>query len=776
MPSRSALAKEIVARIESFRSEAAMLLDLPLAAERHASFAYEAERARLVQEQLARIPLRALNKVAGGRLRLGAMESAGLCTVADIWASDHDRLESIYGVGIGTSERAIEAARQVGTSLRRSVRVRFDVDAKPTGQTDLLKSLRVLEALRARIEPLRARIEPAIRAVAADIEPARLEYRWIRRFFATRRRKEQGRAAFERLVVFLSSTQVMELRFDMERVAERLKDLGDTASAVWGDYAERSGAYNELLAEVSGQGSGKAREVASQGFVPEEVVDLIRAFDLRTDLLDASLRGYQSFGAKFALVQRRTILGDEMGLGKTIEALAVICHLCSNGATHFLVVSPASVLVNWEHEIGRHSQLECIRLHGVDRDRNLRRWARRGGVAVTTFDTLGALRVPISIEAMVVDEAHYVKNPAAFRTQAVISWLERSRYVVLMSGTPMQNRVDEFRALVEHIRPDLARTISAVDGIAGADAFRMAVAPVYLRRNQADVLDELPPRIETAQWLTLWGASADSYRRAVADGNFMAMRQAAFVTERPEDSPKLVRLMEIVEEAADNDRKVVVFSYFRDVIRRVHSAVGPLAMGPLTGQVPASLRQTLVDRFSELRGPAVLISQIEAGGVGLNIQAASVVILTEPQWKPATEEQAIARCHRMGQIRPVEVHRLLVENSVDERMFVTLARKSALFAEYARGSAMKEAAPEAVDVVDHESMEELLSQVLREMIARKSPESALSAEPARGNFMEEAVSGAVDVTDYERVEAVLSQAEQERRIIELERRRLGIDR
>ena len=152
----------------------------------------------------------------------------------------------------------------VGTSLRRSVRVRFDVDAKPTGQTDLLKSLRVLEALRARVEPLRARIEPAIRAVAADIEPARLEYRWIRRFFATRRRKEQGRAAFERLVVFLSSTQVMELRFDMERVAERLKDLGDTASAVWGDYAERSGAYNELLAEVSGQGSGKAREVASR--------------------------------------------------------------------------------------------------------------------------------------------------------------------------------------------------------------------------------------------------------------------------------------------------------------------------------------------------------------------------------------------------------------------------------------------------------------------------------------------------------------------------------
>ncbi len=93
-------------------------------------------------------------------------------------------------------------------------------------------------------------------------------------------------------------------------------------------------------------------------------------------------------------------------------------------------------------------------------------------------------------------------------------------------------------------------------------------------------------------------------------------------------------------------------------------------------------RQLLVDRFSSQREPVVLVSQIEAGGVGLSIQAASVVILTEPQWKPTTEEQAIARCHRMGQVRPVEVHRLLAGNSIDERMITVLARKSALFTDY----------------------------------------------------------------------------------------------
>lgn len=236
-----------------------------------------------------------------------------------------------------------------------------------------------------------------------------------------------------------------------------------------------------------------------------------------------------------------------------------------------------------------------------------------------------------------------------------------------------------------------------VGGPNSADAFQRAAAPVYLRRNQTDVLDELPEKIETADWLPLDGAAADTYRRAVASGNFMAMRRAAFLTDNPAESPKLTRLREIVEEATDNDRKVIVYSYFRDVLHRVHEALGPLAMGPLTGSVSGPRRQELVDEFSTRREPAVLVSQIEAGGIGLNIQAASVVIIAEPQWKPSTEEQAIARSHRMGQIRPVEVHRLLTENSVDEYMLAILARKSALFASYIRPSAMKDATSAAVD-------------------------------------------------------------------------------
>ena len=354
-------------------------------------------------------------------------------------------------------------------------------------------------------------------------------------------------------------------------------------------------------------------------------------------LLGASLRGYQDFGAKFALVQKRTILGDEMGLGKTIEALAVLCHLRSQRRDPLprRLSLPACWRTGRTKSCATRSCRPRCGSTAIHRDSLLPRWVRGGGVAITTFDTLRLLDIPnIDIAAVVVDEAHYVKNPEALRTSAVRACLARSQHALLMSGTPLENRLEEFRTLVNHVRPEIATRLLTVGGPNSADAFQRAVAPVYLRRNQTDVLDELPAKIETADWLPLDGAAAERYRRAVASGNFMAMRRAAFLTDNPADSPKLTRLREIVDEATDNNRKVIVYSYFRDVLDRVHAALGPRALGPLTGSVTGPRRQELVDQFSTRREPAVLVSQIEAGGIGLNIQAASVVIIAEPQWKP----------------------------------------------------------------------------------------------------------------------------------------------
>ena len=732
----------MIRRLRRLRTDIAALLAIPQSCIDAARGAYRAERERAIRAQLAATPLRELRAFSDGQVRYGAIEAAGIRTVGAVIATSRSRLESIRGVGSKSSARILTAARGLENDVRKRLKIRFDIERRPREQTDLLNTLRALDEARRSVRPLRPRLDAATLRIDADFADARVAASKLRRMFARPRRKERARASLERMVAFLNEPDTTTLESDIADIRRRLTRPHSGPAVIWDAYAERAATYNGLLAEVEGlyrgahpRGRRRAADAAAtvdpaglhrvgdRDLLPADIVRRINAFDLDVTLLGASLRGYQAFGAKFALVQQRTILGDEMGLGKTIEALAVLCHLRSQGATHFLVVCPASVLANWENEILRHSQLPTpVRLHGHHR-RLLPTWIRDGGVAITTFDTLRLLRIPdIDIAAVIVDEAHYVKNPEALRTHAVRSCLKRSKHALLMSGTPLENRLEEFRTLVNHVQPDIATTLLTAGGSNRVRAFQRAVAPVYLRRNQTDVLDELPPKIETADWLTLDGAAADTYRRAVASGNFMAMRRAAFLTDNPADSPKLTRLGEIVDEATDNNRKVIVYSYFRDVLDRVHAALGPRALGPLTGSVTGPRRQELVDQFSTRREPSVLVSQIEAGGVGLNIQAASVVIIAEPQWKPSTEEQAIARCHRMGQIRPVEVHRLLTENSVDEYMLAVLARKSAVFASYIRPSAMKDATPAAVDT------------------------SAASA----------------------------SQAAQEDRIIELERRRLGL--
>ncbi|MEB8341335.1 DEAD/DEAH box helicase, partial [Streptomyces endophyticus] len=478
-----------------------------------------------------------------------------------------------------------------------------------------------------------------------------------------------------------------------------------TDVAAWVDFEVRSAEYYSVLGEISGLTPDKD---AAEGFLPTDIAEQVRTQQLDESRLRVSLRGYQAFGARFALARRRALLGDEMGLGKTVQAIAALTHLAAEGQSHFMVVCPASVLVNWTREIEARSALRVLPVHGSDRAEAFADWKGRGGVAVTTYDALRTLPAPGGGEVgmLVVDEAHAVKNPETLRSQAVAEWAEHCERVLFMTGTPMENRVAEFRNLVRVLDPALADRLDEEDGLAGSVAFRTAVAPVYLRRNQDDVLAELPSLQHTDEWEELSAADEAAYREAVASGNFMAMRRAAYA--RPAESAKLERLRELVRDAAEAGLKVVVFSNFRDVLGAVQGAldteprVGGPVFGPLTGSVPPARRQLLVDEFADTAGPAVLVSQIQAGGVGLNIQAASVVILCEPQIKPTLEHQAVARAHRMGQVRSVRVHRLLATGGVDERLVKILANKSRLFDAYARRSSMAEATPDAVDVSDAE--------------------------------------------------------------------------
>lgn len=641
----------------------------------------QAEARRLVSE----MPVERLKDATSGQLRISALTGAGIRTVQQV-LDQGPRILALPGVGDTTGNRMIGAARTIWQTTVDEMPVRIDIKNRSAAATDLLKAMRAWDAAR------------SIKKATADLAAADS----LRPLLTGLDRKTTH------VVVVPESRSIADLRAaisDVERRASLLAGVGSAAAGdPWDDFLARPADYFAMLSEL---GFLSDDEEKSQGDLPAEIVEAVRELKLETGHLKASLRGYQSFGARFAIVQRKVIIGDEMGLGKTVESLAVLTHLRAKGSHHFLVVCPAAVVTNWVREVADKSDLRAHRLHGPGRDGALTSWIRNGGVAVTTYDSLGWLDGQIPDRArptcLVFDEAHYIKNPDAQRTRRSLALIRDCERTILLTGTPLENRIEEFRNLVGYLRPDL--TVSATEF--APRQFRKQVAPAYLRRNQEDVLTELPQLVEVDEWMPLSNADEQHYRAAVMEGNFMAMRQAAL--RAGTNSQKMQRLLDIVEEAEDNERRVLVFSHFRGALDDIASLLPGKVFGPLTGSVPATKRQQMVDEFSRAGHGAVLVAQIMAGGVGLNIQAASVVVICEPQLKPTTEWQAIARSRRMGQLESVQVHRLLSEAGVDQRVTEILVRKSELFAEFARVSETADSAPEAFDISDAEVAREIVA-------------------------------------------------------------------
>ncbi|WP_327582547.1 SNF2-related protein [Nonomuraea sp. NBC_00507] len=689
-------------------ADARALLDEHTSVHRQAKDALDALRLDLARAGLGEIPVSRLRDVTDGRLRIATLEKAGYTTVRQVLEASPYQLQLLPGIGARTAAQIHAAARQLEQAAAEAASIRIDVERRDQPTTDLVIALqrlvnvgpdlpRALDAAR----DLDRRLAPLL----AQARPARSRLRMMVTLPKRRRRAREAVAAIDELLAGARATRLLLTQVTTDLLRPAARDF-----EAWTDFESRSPEYFSLLAELAGEPVG-----TGQGLLPDDLAAKVAAQPLDDTHRRVSLRGYQAFGARFALAQGRAILGDEMGLGKSIEAIAALAHLKALGMTHFLVVCPTSVLINWVREIESRSTLRAYPLHGQARLAAQQDWARRGGVAVATLDGLHRLEAEVEVGMLVVDEAHYVKNPETKRSRAVAAWCARTERVLFLTGTPMENRVEEFRALISYLRPDLAADLRTSDVVAGAQAFRKAVAPVYLRRNQEDVLAELPDRVEADEWVEFSGADFEAYRQAVAAGNFMAMRRAAYA--EPATSAKLKRLLELVEDAAANGLKVVVFSYFRAVLTAVGAALDGRAHGPISGGLSAVRRQQVVDDFSAAQGHAVLLSQVQAGGVGLNLQAASVVIICEPQVKPSMETQAVARAHRMGQVRKVQVHRLLTVDSVDQRMLAILDRKSALFDAYARRSDLAESAAEAVDVSEKELARLVVEEEQRRLLA-----------------------------------------------------------
>jgi SNF2 family DNA or RNA helicase len=255
-----------------------------------------------------------------------------------------------------------------------------------------------------------------------------------------------------------------------------------------------------------------------------------------------------------------------------------------------------------------------------------------------------------------------------------------------MSGTPLVNRVDEMCFLVSCLQPQLSARLEQLKLVSTAEQFRSELSGVYLRRVREDVLTELPDLIEKEQWCELGSAEQSIYREAVASGNLMAIRQVSWQVPDLKDSSKAMRLLEICENAKEQGRKVIVFSFFRNTLEKVCTLLGDRCSQIISGDISPAVRQQIVDEFNAAEAGVVLVSQVQAGGTGLNIQAASVVVFCEPQLTPAIENQAIARAYRMGQTRDVLVYRLLADETIDERMLEILSAKQKEFDAFAEDS------------------------------------------------------------------------------------------
>ncbi|MCZ7618284.1 MAG: DEAD/DEAH box helicase [Myxococcota bacterium] len=437
--------------------------------------------------------------------------------------------------------------------------------------------------------------------------------------------------------------------------------------------------------------------------------DAIPAAPLPTDLR-AELRPYQRTGVDWLCFLRDAELGallaDDMGLGKTLQILAA---LPEPGRGRTLVVCPTSVLDNWAEELRRFRPGLSVCLHRGPG----RRLDPGADVTVTSYallridaDALAAATWDIAI----LDEAQAIKNPDSQTARAAYGL--RARWRVAVTGTPVENRLAELWSQMQFANPGLlgslasfqerwARPIEAGEpGVAAS--LRQRLRPFVLRRTKRVVAPELPARTERvlrceldAEERAVYDAILAATRRDVvervaAGGNPLAileallrLRQAAchrglIPGQTAERSSKLDLLFEELETAVAEGHKALVFSQWTSLLDRVEP--GLRSAGIAWTRLDGSTRDRagVIARFQDEAGPPVLLVSLQAGGTGLNLTAADHVFLLDPWWNPAVEDQAADRAHRIGQTRPVEIHRLVAADTVEERVLALQQHKRQL--------------------------------------------------------------------------------------------------
>lgn len=444
--------------------------------------------------------------------------------------------------------------------------------------------------------------------------------------------------------------------------------------------------------------------------------------------LTAELRPYQAHGSRwmFDRVQRfgGALLADDMGLGKTIQTIALIERLFTvelNDSGVVLVVATASLLGNWHAEFRRFAPARMVRiLHGSSRDSE-REQVRPGDVILTSYGTLArdlAWHLKQDYRAVVVDEASLMRNPDTDHAKA-LSKLKASRRIAL-TGTPIENGVRDLWSIFRFIQPGwlggrqdfkerYELPLASAETSGGVlERLRLKTFPFLLRRTKEQVAPELPSKIFIDEFCDLSSEQQAVYKQlliegkkrvdAIADsGNkgaarmqmltaLLRLRQtccdlALLGNDRfnqmliAQRSAKLQRLLELIEEAIAGNHRMLVFSQFQTQLQEIEKCISERGWESLRLDGQSRNRQQLVDNFQKANGPPVFLISLKAGGYGLNLTAADIVVHFDPWWNPAAEAQATDRAHRIGQTRPVTVYRLLTRGTVEEKVVKLQAKK-----------------------------------------------------------------------------------------------------
>lgn len=623
-------------------------------------------------------------------LRVKALREHGYNTVADVAAASVHSLASVYGISEDTAYSIKGIANGMAAEARKGVKISLSSDNRTKEATALILALfqyRRSMPVADKCHALLTANAKKIKYAEEDLNAVRGSVKWL---FSSKAKKQKAVEAFD----MLSALQGGDYGSQAEALFAELDAIERSrGSDAWQAFSENPIRFTNDLEDIDPSVLGNDDSVYG---LPEDLAREIQEECFFPEGLLCDLRKYQMWGVKYALHQERILLGDEMGLGKTVQAIATMVSLRNTGGTHFMVVCPASVLANWCREIRKMSLLSVTKIHGTGRKSAFEAWLRTGGVAVTTYETTAYLALPFDFKfkMLVVDEAHYIKNPEARRSENVRNISLHAERLMFMTGTALENKVDEMINLIRILQPDVARQVQGMAFMSAAPQFRMAVAPVYYRRKREDVLTELPDLIESEEWCAMGYEEEMAYEQAVMSKNFAEARRVSWNVDDIRASSKAARLVELVNEAASEGRKVIVFSFFLDTIRKVSMLLGSRCIGPINGSVAPQRRQEIIDEFDNAPAGSVLVAQIQSGGTGLNIQSASVVIICEPQFKPSIENQAIARAHRLGQHRNVLAYKLLCGDSIDERMLALLAEKQAEFDAFADKSVAAMQTPE----------------------------------------------------------------------------------